>query len=318
MCLPFISSPNSELKVTVTGTKTLVSRKYEQQYTIDAHHRFVVLSNFIDGLGCDFASGNRRFMLMQPTNLIKRIPCYNDFQAKYVDRFIKTDKPPTFKNALFKHLTTLPVQYRTTADWEGKLKEFMADSTMHRKSEALPVSLRWLYEFTTPEVGPCTVPLPPMLKVDEARGVYRCDKLTQGTNIMEGEEPTPFFYLEVSRAALYGECLKQLGTSMPADLSQTKFTQEVSKALQASVGWDSNLAPGDDPEVGARLTVGASVAKSIERKQHGVRIWCFKTLAVHRFLAAKYPTLVEAENAETKSRLVRLGSDMQAWIGLDE
>ena len=66
----------SQIKDTVTTEVDRVSRSREEEYDVSAHHRLAVLSNHTDGLYLD-ADVGRRFLLLQPTALVRKIDCFN-------------------------------------------------------------------------------------------------------------------------------------------------------------------------------------------------------------------------------------------------
>jgi len=165
-----------QLKVTVTGTTARVRRPYQAAYEVDAHHRFVVLSNYIDGLGVDFKSGNRRFVLLQPTGMLRRMPCYNDFQEAYVERFVNPGNP-SYLNALYGHLSALSVPYKSSNGWEGKAQELNKYSAMEMKAKPAPLVAAWLHKTTEPSHGEFVgmVGGDRLFQVNATNGVYRCD-----------------------------------------------------------------------------------------------------------------------------------------------
>ncbi len=132
---------HAKLKVCVTGDKTWSRRSGEVDHQLPAHHRFVALSNNIDGLFVDLKSGNRRFVLFQPT-VVFATPQPSDRAAdlvtpearrihneEYIRRFVSPGVGECVA-ALFQHLANLPVKYRTTARWEEAGVKVMAASPL--------------------------------------------------------------------------------------------------------------------------------------------------------------------------------------------
>jgi len=247
----------SQLKIAVTNTHVTTHRSHELPFDVPAHHRLVILSNFIDGLGVDFHSDNRRFVLLQPTPVMASLPskAKQTFTEEFVKRFVDPGNKECI-NALYTHLAQcVEVEHRSAAAWEAARRETMANSALRDGTERPPPQAQFLFDYTKPVDGPDY----PTYEEGEKDGLYKYVA-------HEFEDYRYQFEVEISRAALFSEY--QQFASTADTMSATQFAQWVRRVLNGSYNVNHD-----------------------RKFDNGTRVWCFMTQQVHKWLEKTYPGL---------------------------
>lgn len=267
------SKYQSQLKVAVTGETSTIHRAHEHPLRLPAHHRLVVLSNFIDGLGVDFASTNRRFIMFKPTDVMKRLSpgATKKFTEEYVKRFVNPGDTD-YINVLYTHLATLNVTRRSTADWEEAQRKMMEKSQLMKAARHPPPHAVFLFNFTRPEPGDIS-----FAPYQVANGIYKFSP--SWDNDPEPDEYDTYFDVVISRVALWSLYVRS-GVENP--LTRSMFARWINQVLVASV----------DTGVHFNNTAPPSVSG---KRDSGTRTWNFKTRDVHGFLRHKFPELLRTD-----------------------
>lgn len=289
---------HAKLKVCVTGDKTWSRRKGEVDHQLPAHHRFVALSNNIDGLFVDLKSGNRRFVLFQPT-VVFATPQPSDRAAdlvtpearrihneEYIRRFVSPGVGECVA-ALFQHLAKLHVKYRTTAQWEQAGVKVMAASPLSRSLEPIPGHVEFLYSITR---EPEDTQRPP-IEGDKKSGLRKVKQVGwKKTHAHDDDydedlrdDPSynlnrPYHEIEISHKALFK--LFSGCTYAESGSSQHKFSLDVQTIFAQAASIET---------FGSHMVTPPGLEHNF--KTEGVSYWRFSTQRLRDQLELNYPGL---------------------------
>jgi len=242
---------------------------------VDAYHRLIVLLNFIDGLGVDFQSENRRFVLYQPTSALVDLP--SETKATFTEKFNARFTHPGDSeciNALYTYLTNVKIKYRNPAAWNQARSEVMKNSKLKLEVREPQPHIEFMHTLTDPrdyynhmtsliDDGPevsCTY-------VDPSRSLGYPARHFGGSAYM----------LVMSKAALYALYCKY--SNAVNLLTQNMFSRHVGCILRGSMRYH------EIPYAG----VGYYMPPLFEKKMdNGTRFWRFNTMAVYLFLTDNY------------------------------
>lgn len=150
----------AQIKETVTATDATIWLARNVPYEkLPAMHRLVVLSNQHDGLAVDIDSGNRRFVLYEPTSVFAPVggqslspQARTRFVEEYIRRYVGDDSergPDDVEcmRALHQHLKeVVQVTHGSTAEWEKALETIMRG--YKPGSRTPPDHVRFLHDLT--------------------------------------------------------------------------------------------------------------------------------------------------------------------------
>lgn len=284
----------NHLKDIVTHTEVPVPKR---DVVVPAHRRLVVLSN--DANGLYLTEDQRRFIVFTPTDVF-RATCAVDgqgndakvvqegvaaFKAQFAERFIAApaDDEELHRrciNALYTHLSTLHVQYRSVQQWEAIQQKLNKERL---SSMAVPPAwAKFMFNFCKPVSGGDDLPNTPefSMVVDE-----NYDQDYNGDDV-------PILGLhcmvQVARKTLWALYQAASGTQ----LTRNKFHNQIEQILLKT-----QLTPMEEAT--------SRAPAEVEVKSHGTWCWRFRTYPVLEYLGREFPQLHVPDDAPDQLRSKR-------------
>ena len=319
----------NQIKETVTGTFAKSMRDGEASYELPAVHRLVVLSNYLDGLAVDFGSGNRRFVLYEPTSVFtpgddggddgaQRLspPARQRFDDEYVRRFIGADSergPDDVEclRALYQHLkAVVRVGPRSTAEWVAALFAIMRGSkfgTPRELKSTPPSHVRFLHDLT----AEAFVEGAPLIHGGPGQGVYESkdvgyehpmrqlwedprdydDRITDPTP--DPERDRVWHRYVIAKDQLYALYIVSQFCPRQSPPTQNKFSLDVSQYFCRAASLRGRID--------GFAVVTARDDEHAGKLAGGVRVWRFRTQHLRRILLQDYPSL---EHCKSRAKVI--------------
>jgi hypothetical protein len=305
LCIHDEANPKStklfhdKLKVTVTGETAWSRHAGEVPHELPAHHRFVALSNNLDGLYVDFKSGNRRFVLLKPTKVFATPQPGRDLpedlltpearlthRKEYTRRFVNPGADECI-SALYQHLATLKLKYHDTTEWEEAATKLMSASPLSTSIEPTPGHVEFLYSITREPEDPQRPPIEgdkkSGLRNVKQVGWKKTDAHDDDYDEDRRDDPSynlnrPYHEIEISREALFklfsGTRYAESGSS------QHKFSLDVQTIFARAASIET---------YGSHMVTPTGLDHDF--KTDGVRYWRFSTQRLRAQLERDHPAL---------------------------